>query len=245
MKLIIALHELLCYKYSSLTQTCPYYVLKRSNHMIKQQSLLRGFLVTMILNSALHGAGTVSSANSTIDFPHDQAYINTNYLTIIGTLRDNNGTPVTNETVQILINGYSIGTASSDVNGIYRFPVSQGLPDGQYQLSIFCVESQAIIESNQFNIDTTAPSITIMSPQDGQTITTNTVLFSGLTEQNAMVMVFVDSDAFGNICYADGNGNWSIEYELDSGNHTIAVQATDIAGNQGYISDVLTFSVNV
>lgn len=213
--------------------------------MIKQQSFCYGFLATIILNSALYGAGAVNSTNSTIDFPHDQAYINTNNPTIIGTLRDDAGNPVTDETVQILIDGYSIGSATSDENGIYRFPVAQALPDGHYELSIFCVESQAIIESNQFTIDTIAPSITITYPQDGQTLATNSVLFSGTTEQNAMVMVFVDADIFGNICYADGNGNWSIEYELANGNHTIAVQATDIAGNQGYMSDVINFSVNV
>ena len=212
--------------------------------MMKQQSLLYGFLVTMIFNSALYGADAVSSANSTIDFPHDQAYINTNYPTIIGTLRDNNGNPVASETVQILIDGYSIGVAVSDVNGIYRFPISQALSDGQYQLSIFCVESQVIIESNQFNIDTIAPSVAITYPQDGQAITTNSVLFAGTTEQNAMVIVFVDADMFGNICYADENGNWSIEYELENGSHAIAAQATDIAGNQGYMSEVINFSVN-
>jgi hypothetical protein len=212
--------------------------------MIKQQSLGYGFLATLMLNSALYGAGAVNSANSTIDFPHDQAYINTNYPTIIGTLRDDNGNPVINEMVQIILDGYSIGAATSDENGIYRFSVSQILPDGQYELSIFCVESQAIVESNQFTIDTTAPSITITYPQNGQAITTSSVLFVGTTEQNAMVMIFVDADVFGNICYADENGNWSIEYELANGNHTIAVQATDIAGNQGYMSDVINFSVN-
>ncbi len=211
---------------------------------MKQRISLGSLIMAIILSNTLYGAGAVSSANSTIDFPHDQAYINTNYPTIIGTLRDDNGNPVTSETVQIILDGYSIGSATSDGNGIYRFPVSQALPDGQYQLSIFCVESQVIIESNQFNIDTIAPSITITYPQDGQAITTNSVLFAGTTEQNAMVMVFVDADMFGNICYADENGNWSIEYELENGNHTIAAQATDIAGNQGYMSDVINFSVN-
>lgn len=213
--------------------------------MVKRQSLLYCFLVTMILNSTLYGVGAVNSTNSTIDFPHDQAYINTNHPTIIGTLRDDNGNPVTDETVQILIDGNSIGSATSDENGIYRFFVSTALIDGQYALSIMCVESQAIIESNRFVIDTTAPSIIIAYPQDGQTITTSSVLFSGTTEENAMVMIFIDGDAFGNICYADENGNWSIEYELENGNHSIAVQATDIAGNQGYMSDVINFSVNV
>lgn len=213
--------------------------------MIKQQYFLRGFFITQILSSALYGAGTVNSANSTIDFPHDQSFINTSNPTIIGTLRDDGGNPVTQETVQIVIDGYSIGSAISDENGIYRFPVSQSLPDGQYQLSIFCVESQAVIESNQFNVDTTIPSIVITYPQDGQVITTNSVLFAGTTEQNAMVMVFVDADAFGNICYADEYGNWSIEYELANGSHTIAAQASDIAGNQGYLSEIINFSVSV
>jgi hypothetical protein len=214
--------------------------------MIKQHSLARGFLVTIILNSALHGANSVSSDNSTIDFPHDQAYINTNQPTIIGTLRDEKKSPVANETVQILINGTVLGTATSDDNGIYRLLVTPPLADGTYTLSIFCVESQAVVESNQFTIDSTIPAVTITYPENGVTLNTSTVIFTGITEASAMVMTFVDGDTFGNVCYADDAGNWSNEYDgLANGAHTITAQATDIAGNQGYISDVTNFSIDV
>ena len=81
----------------------------------------RIFFLSIILSSACSVySGVVSDANSTIDFPHDQAYINTNQPTIVGTLRDENGNPVINETVQILIDGAAVGTTTSDDNGIYR-----------------------------------------------------------------------------------------------------------------------------
>jgi hypothetical protein len=211
--------------------------------MMTQRLLVGGFVATMIWSGALSAAGAVSSLNSTIDFPHDQAYINTKQPTIIGTLRDAKGDPVPKETVQIFINDNQIGAAVSDPNGIYRFPVTSELLDGQYNLSIFCVESQAVIESNEFTIDTTIPSIVITYPQEGDIVATNVVTFLGTTEQEAMVITFLDDDTFGQICYADEYGNWSIEYEVDNGDHTFAAQSTDIAGNQGYMSPVVKFSV--
>lgn len=212
--------------------------------MMMQRLLVGSFAAAMIWSSVLSAAGAVSASNSTIDFPHDQAFINTTQPTIIGTLRDAKGDPVSKETVQIFINDNQIGTAVSDQYGIYRLPVTPELPDGQYKLSIFCVESQAVIESNEFTIDTTIPSIVITYPQEGDTVTTNVVNFLGTTEQNAMVITFLDDDTFGQICYADEYGNWLIEYEVDNGDHTFAAQATDIAGNQGYITPGVNFSVD-
>jgi hypothetical protein len=214
--------------------------------MMTQKITIAGFLTAMMLSSMMYGAGIVSSATSTIDFPHDQSYINASQPTIIGTLRDDKNNPVKNQTVQILINGTVIGTALSDVNGIYRFSVAQVLADGQYQVSVICVNDAIVIGSNQFTIDTTLPSIAITYPQEGDVVTiSNTVTISGTTESEAMVVTFLDADTFGNICYADAYGNWSIDYEIDNGAHTITAQATDIAGNQGDLSQVTNFSVNV
>lgn len=205
----------------------------------------RIFFLSIILSSACSVySGVVSDANSTIDFPHDQAYINTNQPTIVGTLRDENGNPVINETVQILIDGAAVGTTTSDDNGIYRLLLDPGLADGQYELSVFCVESEAIIESNYFTIDTTVPSIDITYPQEGDVVTDTIITIAGTTEANAMVITFLDDDAFGSICYADQYGNWSIDYEVNNGNHTIAAQATNIAGNQSYLSETVQFAVN-
>lgn len=210
--------------------------------MIRVKQVVCLIASVTILNTVQGGA--VSSAYSTIDFPHDQAYINTNQPTIIGTLRDEMGMPIANETVQIFINNTLIGSAISDQNGIYRLLVNPGLTDGQYELSIFCVESQATVESNTFNIDTTFPSASITYPAQGDAITNSTIIVVGTTEALAMVVTFLDADTFGNICYADAYGNWSIEYDgLNNGAHTITAQATDIAGNQGEISEGIHFSV--
>jgi hypothetical protein len=246
-KIRVALGDQLCYtvleSYSKILVI--YGTKKGALSMIPPKLYFCSLLTLSLLTMTAYGANEVSSANSTIDFPHDQAYINTNQPTIIGTLRDDKKNPVANETVQILINGTAIGSATSDFNGIYRFPVNSPLPDGTYSLSIFCVESQAVIESNQFTIDTIAPSVTITYPQNGASINNSSIVFVGTTEADAMVIVFVDGDTFGNICYADDSGNWSIEYDgLANGSHTITAQATDIAGNQGYMSDTTNFSVN-
>src|SRR5271170_5171834 len=136
-------------------------------------------MLIMVAHTAVYGS--VNPTKSTIDFPHNKSYINTNQPTIIGTLRDATGKRVMNETVQILIDGSLVGIAVSDPDGIYRLLLDPGLPDGQYQLSIYCVESQAVIESNQFNIDTIAPSVTITYPAQGAVITNSTISISGTT----------------------------------------------------------------
>lgn len=214
--------------------------------MINRKISFGSFFIISLLTMMAHGARSVNNNNSTIDFPYDRAYINTNQPTIIGTLRDDKNNPVTSEAIQILINGETVGDAVSDDNGIYRYPVNPALPDGSYTLAIFDVASQSIIVSNQFVIDTIAPSVTITYPQNDATVNDSTVVFTGVTEADAMVVTFVDEDTFGVTCYADDSGNWSIEYDgLSNGAHTITAQATDIAGNQGNISDITNFSITV
>jgi hypothetical protein len=204
------------------------------------------FLTLGLLSSGLCTAGVVSPSNSTIDFPHDQSYINTNQPTIIGSMRDAEGAGVSDTTVDIFLDGTKIGSAVSDENGTYRLFVENALADGAYQLSVFCGGVEIASESHQFFVDTTFPTTTILNPQEDEVLTNGAVTISGTTEENAMVIVFLDEDTFGSTCYADASGQWSIEYEnVGNGNHSVVAQATDIAGNQGELSEVRTFLVTL
>lgn len=199
-----------------------------------------------LLTSGLSSAGVVDPSKSTIDFPHDQSYINTNQPTIIGSLRDAAGAGVSDTTVHVFLDDTEIGMAVSDENGIYRLFVENALADGAYQLSVFCGGVEIASESHQFFVDTTFPATTIVNPQENENLTNSLVTISGTTEENAMVVVFLDEDTFGNTCYADASGQWSIEYEsVGTGNHIVVAQATDIAGNQGELSDVRNFIVTL
>lgn len=214
--------------------------------MIIRKFTFGSVIVSSLLMAPMYGTDPVSAANSTIDFPHDQAYINTNQPTIIGTVRDAKNAPLSGLEVQIVVDGIIISTVKCDEYGIYRFYAEAGIADGAHDLIVYDVASQTNIASSHFVIDTIAPDTFITYPANGATLTSSTVVFTGTTEAGAMVEVFVDGDTFGNVCYADDSGNWSIEYDnLANGSHAITAQSTDIAGNQGYVSDITNFSINV
>lgn len=211
---------------------------------MQKKSMIHVFFKIIALQSTLCIAVPCPS-KSTIDFPYNGSYLNTQNPTITGTLHDAQSLPVAGEIVRILINDAQVGSAVSDEHGIYRLSLEQALIDGLYVVSVVCVNSGVTLASNAFTIDTTAPVIAIDAPQENQILENATVIISGTTEENAMVTTFVDSDMVGSICYADEYGNWAIEYELSSGAHVVTAQATDIAGNQGYMSDIRNFVVNI
>ena len=71
--------------------------------------------------------------------------------------------------------------------------------------------------------------LTVTSPIDSATLSTNTVTVQGQTTPGATVTVNGNSDV------ADANGNFSIDVSLDNGPNAIDVIATDDSGNQGEV----------
>lgn len=213
---------------------------------MRAKRLLTLFLSLSIICSGIScQAASVNISYSTINFPYDLAYINARRPTITGSLLDDHQKPVSNETIEVFINGPSVGTTVSNNDGIYALQLEQDMPDGQYVLMVFCIESQALLGPTTFTIDTTLPDITITYPRENEVIPSTTFTASGTTEENAMVETFLDDDSYGLVCYADESGNWSIEYSAATGSHTIKAQATDLAGNQGVLSNLRPFTITL
>jgi len=191
-------------------------------------------------------SGNVNAGNSAINFPFDGADINTSTPTIVGSLENASNNPVTGESVQIKINGVTVATVTSDSNGVFSYQLNSALDDGFYTVAAHCVQSNVNLTSNDFVIDTTPPAAPdITFPSEYYTDNSSTVIVTGTTESNATITVFMDDDTFGEICYADEYGNWSIEYDgLANGVHTVSAQATDLAENTGPVSDITTFTVS-
>lgn len=182
---------------------------------------------------------------STLDFPHDNAYINTRQPIITGSLYDQYLKAVVGETIHIFINGSRTGSTRSNEYGIYRCILEQPLDDGVYTISILCVESEMTIGPVSMTIDTSLPTTTIVYPQENDRIHATLVSVSGMTEPYAMVTTYVDNDIYGQICYADQGGVWSIDYPAKEGFHTIVAHASNRAGTQGPLSKVQHFFVDV
>jgi hypothetical protein len=234
-------------------QIPPYQRLNDGFHIIQayanlpvgmQATQTRLFQVQINKNKTLR-SGNVNVENSGIVFPYDGDYINTTTPTIVGILADSQLNPVTGETVQVQINNVTIGTVTSDSNGIFSYVITddQALSDGSYTVGSYCVQTDVYLTTNDFVVDTTPPAApTIVFPTEGQT-TSSPITVSGTTESDAMITTFLDADTFGDISYADDSGNWSIDYDLESGDHTVAAQATDLAGNTGDVSDTIDFTI--
>lgn len=217
------------------------YVTLSATNMVWTQATM--FTVQASRAQAAHRSGNVNGANSTINFPF--GYVNTTTPVIVGTLLDAGYNPVVGETVNVQINSVTVGTATSDSNGVFSYQVTSALSEGNYAVGAHCVQSAVDLTTNDFTVDVTAPAApTITYPAQGNTLTTTDVIITGTTEPDATVTIYLDGNAFGDISYADENGNWSMEYILNDGFHSVNAQATDLANNTGSVCATINFTVN-
>lgn len=193
-------------------------------------------------------SGNVSVYHSSISYPFNGAQVNTTRPTIMGVLYNISSRPVANESVQVKINGVTEGTVSSNSNGLFSYTLTpaQALSETTYSVGAYCVQSNVNLTSNTFSVDVTPPSApSISQPTQGATLGSGNLTVEGNTEANAMVVSYLDGDSYGDVIYADGSGDWSIDYTLASGSHTLEAQAEDPAGNASGVSSPVTFTVSV
>ena len=94
----------------------------------------------------------------------------------------------------------------------------------------------------QENTDTTLPIISIISPADGTTFDTSSILIDGTASDNiALNKVEVKVNS-GNWQLASGTNSWSKSVTLSSGSNTIYTRATDTSGNTADASITVTYT---
>jgi uncharacterized protein (TIGR03382 family) len=92
-----------------------------------------------------------------------------------------------------------------------------------------------------FSTDTLAPEVAIVTPVNGNTLTTPPTTVTGTAEPGAEVVVFFDGEEIGTVT-ADEDGNWSIPVsDVGPGEHTVTATATDAVGNSTTVD--ITFTV--
>lgn len=193
----------------------------------------------------IYKSGNVSGSNSTIIYPFADSYINDTMPTLIGGLLNVGFNPVSSETVILKLDGSTSATTTSDSNGIFSYRLTTPLSQGSHTLDAHCVQSSVDLTTINFTVDTITPDApTIALPTANATSDTNLVTVSGTTQVLATITTFMDGNMYGEICYADESGNWSIEYTVEDGNHFVAAQATSIAGNQSPLSQATFFTTH-
>lgn len=203
------------------------------------------FTVQLLERQPLYKSGNVSAANSLINFPFESSVVNTSTPTIVGSLLDANYNPVAGETVTLKVDNITVGSPTSDSNGVFSIGLSSALSENSHMVTAHCVESDIDLTSITFTIDITAPAAPVItSPSENETVTTELFTVTGTSEAYATITTYLDDDIYGQICYADEAGAWSIDYTATNNTHTLTAQASDLAQNEGSLSDTRNFIVN-
>ncbi len=144
-------------------------------------------------------------------------------------------------TVNILIDGKTIGVTTADADGNWNFDISRNLSDNLYKITVESIDPLGRTSSvdYQLTIDSFTPIPTVMlhdsadSGVKGDMITKiNTPLFTGMAEANAKVSIYVDGVLSGEAIAGD-DGVWNFQFTtaLSDGSHDVTVKVEDIAGN--------------
>ncbi|ECG8591802.1 Ig-like domain repeat protein, partial [Salmonella enterica subsp. salamae] len=144
-------------------------------------------------------------------------------------------------TVNILIDGKTIGVTTADADGNWNFDISRNLSDNIYNVTVESIDplGRPASVDYQLTIDSFTPIPTVMlhdsadSGVKGDMITKiNTPLFTGTAEANAKVSIYVDGVLNGEAIAGD-DGVWNFQFTttLPDGSHNVTVKVEDIAGN--------------
>ncbi|MGC7987485.1 Ig-like domain-containing protein [Salmonella enterica] len=144
-------------------------------------------------------------------------------------------------TVNILIDGKTIGVTTADADGNWTFDISRNLSDNVYKITVEAIDPLGRTASvdYQLTIDSFTPIPTVMlhdsadSGVIGDMITKiNTPLFTGIAEANAKVSIYIDGVLSGEaIAGDDGVWNFQSTTILPDGSHNVTVKVEDVAGN--------------
>ncbi|VXD01336.1 conserved hypothetical protein [Enterobacterales bacterium 8AC] len=171
------------------------------------------------------------------------------------------GTSEPGTIVSIYNNGELLGSVATDASGQWRFTPESDLPEGVNNLSALAVDVAGNVSPQTGDypliIDATPPA-TIESGEllddigniqgaivNGSTTDDAQPTFNGKAEAGATVVIYDKDTEIGRVV-ADGNGDWSFtpDRALTDGEHSLAAQVIDRAGNKGEISAPITFTVD-
>ncbi|WP_372993994.1 Ig-like domain-containing protein, partial [Sulfitobacter sp.] len=169
-----------------------------------------------------------------------------------------NGTAEAGSKVEVFVNGVSVGTTTSDVDGNWTFRhTGTQLADGDYAITATASDTAVNVSADStplnITIDTSAQNASEVSGVsedtniDGDGITNdNTLTFNGTAEAGSVVEVFVNGTAIGTTT-ANTDGTWTFDHtgtELSDGDYAITAAATDAAGNTSAASTPLNITID-
>jgi hypothetical protein len=155
------------------------------------------------------------------------------------------GTSEPGASIEVFVDGVSVGSTTADPSGNWSFDVPLSLPDGIHELNADATDAFG----NNANdgvavlIDTST-SVSIDAPADGAKLNDPQPSISGSSEANAELTIFIDGVEVATVT-ADPSGQWSYtpSTPLSEGPHLIEVNAEDELGNSA--SDAVDLEIDL
>ncbi|KDR59107.1 hypothetical protein APPUASWS_001105, partial [Arthrospira platensis str. Paraca] len=195
--------------------------------------------------SATDAAGNTSDESTTVSLTVDTSApdapeITTSDITN-GVIE---GTAEPGSTVEVFLDGNSIGTATADGDGNWTFTPATALAEGEFSFTASATDA-----AGNTSDESTTVSLTVdTSAPDAPEITTSDItngVIEGTAEPGSTVEVFLDGNSIGTAT-ADGDGNWTFTpaTALAEGEFSFTASATDAAGNTSDESTTVSLTVD-
>lgn len=214
--------------------------------MKKNIRIIAGIILScMGLSNAHYRSASVEF--SSINYPYQGALVNTQVPVITGTLCDENGQTLNDESITIIIDGQPLGTTTSGQgHGIFVFAIPEDAPlaEGDHTVTVRIDDLDQTLQPVSFTVDVLPPAAPIIiSPANNQVCSSPLISITGTSEPHVTIFLFLDGSDYADVIYADQNGKWSVEYELSAGGHSIYAHAESQAGNPGPASSTCLFTI--
>ncbi|HEX8697798.1 MAG TPA: Ig-like domain-containing protein, partial [Myxococcaceae bacterium] len=156
------------------------------------------------------------------------------------------GTAEAGSTVTVIVDGTPVGTTTADAAGNWSFTSTTPLAEGPHMVRATATDAagntSANSNTNTFTVDTTAPTVVVLTPAEGSTTGDSTPTYSGTVDAGNTVTITVDGTPLGTATVNGTTWTFTPTVPLADGPHTVTATATDAAGNSS--SDSNTFTVD-
>ena len=196
--------------------------------------------------------GNISASSTPLSITIDITPPDAPVITTTTSLTNNStptieGTAELGSTVELFNGDNSLGTATTNSNGVFSITPNSNLNEGENSLKVIAYDSigNPSLFSSVFKIeiDTTAPSTPVITTT---TTTTNetTPTIEGTAEAGSTVELFNGDTSLGTVT-AGSDGSFSItSSQLTEGIYSLTVKATDGLGNESEESAGLTIEID-
>lgn len=182
---------------------------------------------------------TVAPAVPSITSPSEGAFVNSGSVTVSGSAEPGSVVRIFEGVDQ---------RAQRTADGLGSWSVAVPFADGTHTITATATDAagnQSVpTGARTFTVDTVAPPVpSITDPAAGAFLSSSAVTVTGTAEPGSTVKV-LEGAAVKGTTTAGGAGAYSVTIAFADGAHTIAVTATDAAGNASARSDSRTFTVD-